>query len=120
MARGAALDEADRGFLRKVRDEFLAWPPEPDPAAARRFRADGLARVGEIFQKIEQLEESRACLTAAVKIREEAYWRGEEGPSDIQPRFRGLQLLICVLGGLNRPVEGEAVARLMIAALRPT
>ncbi len=119
MQRGAALDEADRGFLRKLRDEYLAWPPEPDPAAARRFQADGLERVGEIFRKIEQLEESRACLAAAVEVREEAYRRGEEGPGDIQPRIRGLRAFIDVLGGLERSVEAEAVARRMIATLAP-
>ena len=69
LARGNALDAADRDHLRRIRDRYREWPLEPDEEAALHFRAAGLFRLTTLFDSLHWKEDAaetgrdcRACL----------------------------------------------------------
>ena len=72
LARGAAHDAADRDHLRRIRDEYLAWPLEPDPPDGLRYRARGLLRLARLFDRLHwgpaALESVRKLLAEAGKV----------------------------------------------------
>ncbi len=118
VQRGSALNESDRSFLRNVRDRYLKWPLDPDPISSRLFRARGLRRIAEIFTSVDQNEDARICLEAAMGD----YDACLELETD---RLRARQLRQECLGPLDqlwvvflrteRHDAGEAVVRRMIA-----
>ena len=119
VQRGKALDAADLAFLRKVRGYYEEWPLEPEPLAALKFRAAGLGRIGGIFFAIDQNDEAKSCLEAAIRTYDEALrrWSGDRVLGD--ERLLEMAKLYRILVLMNQPVAAEMLARKLIEALEP-
>ncbi len=114
VERGAALNDADRRFLDKVRGFYLEWPLAPDPGASLEFRGAGLARLGVIFEQIDQYEAAKVCREAAIDAYEDAIRRGHDGAEVVAAKIKAMVLLHQVLGKARQHVAAEAVARKLI------
>ena len=119
LERGTALNDADREFLDLVRGYYLNWPLGPNPEAALKLRAEGLARLGDIFENIDQYAESRRCREAAIGEYDEAIRRGFDRDEVVDARIKALVLLHQVLQKSSRAVAAEAVTRRLIATHEP-
>jgi hypothetical protein len=67
LVRGKVLDDLDREHLCRVREEFRAWPLEPDRETGLRFRVAGLRRVATLFQRLEWPEEMLGTIGLALE-----------------------------------------------------
>jgi tetratricopeptide (TPR) repeat protein len=72
IARGNALDEADRDHLRRIASQYRAWPLGPDPAAGLRYRAAGLRRLMDLFLRLswsdDALDSARGALESLAEL----------------------------------------------------
>ena len=66
LERGLALNESDRDYLRKIRDQFLEWPLEPDPLTAYKYQAEGLTRIAQLFLDTDRYEDAKICAHEAI------------------------------------------------------
>ncbi len=101
LARGAALDEADREHLRRIRDEYLAWPPDPDAATSARFKAAGLVRVAELFDRLhwpaDALDTVRGALPCLDEV--DALAVVTEDDEALRERAGRLEIALCARTG---------------------
>ena len=114
LERGSVLDNRDREFLVKVRKLFLGWPLEPDPATALKFRGDGLGRIGDVFEQVNQYDEARTSRLYAIEAYDESIRRGLATAEVIEARLHAMVLLHQTLTRMKRFVEAEVLARLLI------
>ena len=119
LERGSVLNDEDRTFLNKVRGYYLEWPAEPDPATALRFRADGLGRLADIFEQVNQYEDGRLCRDAAIRSYDEMIRRGLAGPDVLAARLKATVLLHQTLERTRQDAAAEAVARRLIRDREP-
>ncbi|MBU6276135.1 MAG: serine/threonine protein kinase [Planctomycetes bacterium] len=111
LARGAALDDADRDHLRQIRDEYCQWPLEPEAATAERFKAAGLARVAELFDRLHWLPDALEAAREAIGYLDGIETRGAPTADDESLRQRVQRLEIAILARTGRIDDAAAVAR---------
>ncbi len=116
VARGRALDDADRAFLRRIRASYLEWPLEPDPVAALRFRGDSLGRLGDIFEQVDQYDDAQACREGAIAAYDEAIRRASAPPTVVDARIQAMNRLHYLLNKSGQHRPAEALARRLIEA----
>ncbi len=119
VERGSVLNESDRLFLANIRNLYLEWPLEPDPEASFRLRCEGMGRLADIFEQIDQYRDAQICREAAIASYDEAIRRGLGGPTFVDARLKALVLLHQLLGRAKQPAAGEAVARRLIELREP-
>jgi len=100
LARGTALDAADRDHLRQIRDRYLSWPLEPDENASLRFRATGLTKVATLFNRLAWLDDALDTTRRARECLEEIERRGIATAGDVRKR--------CVLQHAERTMLAKA------------
>ncbi len=114
MQRGAALDEADRAFLRKVRDLYANWPMEPEAGTPAAFRADGFARIGIVFETIGRLDDAMDCWEAAISAFEQASGPGVDAEKMETDRLNIMTFLHGCQSRTGRLAQAEATSRKLI------
>ncbi len=117
LARGAALDDADRDHLRRIRDQYRDWPLEPDRATGLRFRAAGLERLSRIFQRLHRMEDALESVRAAIGSLDELATVGSMTETDVADRLALVRTERGLLAGTGRIDEAIAGTRAAIDAL---
>lgn len=117
LARGNALDAADRDHLRQLRERYRTWPLEPDGEAALRFRADGLFRLTNLFSSLhwpdDALETARLCRATFAELG----LRGVASAREVALLQRAMRVERGFLADAGRLDEAIAAARADIEAL---
>jgi len=115
--RGNALDEADRDHLRRIRDQYIAWPLASDEGSGLRFRAAGLDRLARIFLRLNWFEDAIESVRASIACFADLESRGLSTPTDDASRL-DLELLECgLLIGAGRLDEAATAASATIERL---
>ena len=117
LARGAVLDDADRDYLRRIRDEYLAWPLQPDAVTGLRFRADGLMRVARIFERLCWLPDAHDSARSALHCLDELDILTRPTPADETRRDEAEWTALSTLARTGRIDEATDAARQAIARL---
>jgi tetratricopeptide (TPR) repeat protein len=115
LARGAALDDADRDHLRRIRDEYQAWPLGPDPVAGLRYRAAGLVRLARIFERLGWMNDAVDTVRVALECHDDIDARGGTSPAADRERAEASRLGIATLARSGRIDEALAAAREALA-----
>lgn len=111
LARGAALDAADRDHLRQIRDEYRQWPLEPDVATATRFKVAGLTRVAELFDRLQWFPDALETVRGAGECLDAIAAIGATTAADETLRQRVCFLEIAILARTGQIAEAARVAR---------
>ncbi|MFM7250467.1 MAG: protein kinase domain-containing protein [Planctomycetaceae bacterium] len=111
LARGAALDAADRDHLRQIRDEYLAWPMGADAVAGLRYRAAGLVRLARIFERLGWTSDVLDTVRMSLACHDGLEARGGTSPAGDRERAEAMRLEIATLARNGRVEEALAAAR---------
>lgn len=107
LVRGRPLDPGDQAYLKKVRDEYLAWPLQPDPRRGLVVRAEGLRGVAELFIETSRYSDALECLHAEAAAREQLARQPPPAPLERQlDVFRR----ICFCCERNNDIPGAIAA----------
>ena len=115
IKRGKVIDEADREFLQRVRNDYLNWPLEPDPEAALLFRANGLRRISQLFWQVNHYEDAVQCGRDVVAAQDEAIGRGLGSRELFRQHFEDLHSVSYRLNSMKRYSESSELLNHLIA-----
>ena len=118
IQRGSALDENDRAFLQRARDQYANWPLDPDPCDAVKFRILGLRQVAWIFTRIDQYEDSVKCYAAILASLDELDARGLTLPEQVNYRLDAITAQRFIQNRLGRIPESVELTQRQIGLLR--
>lgn len=117
LARGTALDPADREHLRQIRDGYLNWPLGPDAEAALHFRADGLFRTASLFDRLGWPDDAIETARLARHSIDDLDRLGIAGPEDLARRKGLMHAERFMLAKSGRLDEAIAATREALASL---
>jgi hypothetical protein len=113
LVRGRPLDPGDEAYLKKVRDEYLAWPLEPDPRRGLAVRAEGLRGVAELFIATSRYRDAIECLRAEAAAREQL--ADDPLPASLERQIDALQRICFCCERINDIPGAIAAARSALA-----
>jgi serine/threonine-protein kinase len=111
LVRGTALNAADRDHLRRIRDEYRQWPLQPDRATACRFKAAGLVRVAELFDRLHWLPDALETVRAARECLDDLDTHAAATADDDALRHRAIRLEIALLARTGQLDAAALAAR---------
>jgi len=117
LARGAPLEESDRDHLREIRAAWRGWPLAPDPVAALRFKAAGLARVADLFHRLQWLPDALETTREAIECLDGIAAHESPTVADEKLCERSRHLEIEILVRTGRVDEAVAVTRDVVGRL---
>lgn len=117
LARGEALDDADRQHLRRIGEQYRNWELDPDIADGLRFRAAGHQRLSRIFSRLHWTDDALEAVRAAIASLDELAARGSMTVEDEATRLTLLRSERGLLAVLGRTEEAMANARDVIERL---
>jgi tetratricopeptide (TPR) repeat protein len=116
FGRQVQLQEADRAFLRKVRDFYEEFARgQGDSPEARASMADGHFRVGYLLSKLGELKKAEAAYRAALTLQKQLAADFPTVPEYRRFLARSHNNLGNLLAATGRPEEAEAAYRAALA-----
>ena len=117
IARGSALNDADRTRLLAIRDRFRSWPLGADTLATLRFRTSGLRRLATIFLRLARPDDAIDTLHMAIESFDDPEARGVAQASDLAELLEIEAFEQSLLLAVGRADEAAAEATAAIGRL---